>query len=120
MKMKYLIFVMAFILVTGIVMAGDVEKKEAVKSESAQTLCPVMGNEINKDVYVDHEGHRVYFCCEPCIEKFKADPDKYLKSMKSQGIKLEEVHKKGCGSGGCKGSACKHDACADGKCKCKS
>ena len=85
MKMKYLVFILEFVLVAGIVMAGDVEKKEVVKDESTQTVCPVMGNKINKDVYVDHEGHRVYFCCEPCIEKFKADPDKYLKSMKSQG-----------------------------------
>jgi P-type Cu+ transporter len=26
-----------------------------------------------------HEGKNYYFCCAPCVEKFKADPPKYLK-----------------------------------------
>lgn len=57
----------------------------------AQTLCPVMGGEINKEVYTDHNGMRIYFCCPGCDAEFKADPDKYLKQMKAEGVVPEKV-----------------------------
>ncbi len=42
---------------------------------------PVCGMNVNpataKHVY-DHAGKNYYFCCAPCVEKFKADPAKYL------------------------------------------
>ena len=43
-----------------------------------QTLCPVMGGAINKDIFVEHQGKKVYFCCPGCIEQFEAEPEKYL------------------------------------------
>ncbi|MHC4760307.1 MAG: YHS domain-containing protein [Planctomycetota bacterium] len=43
-----------------------------------QTLCPVMGNPINKEVFIEYKGKKVYFCCPGCDEKFTADPEKYL------------------------------------------
>ncbi len=48
---------------------------------SEQTNCPVMDGEIDKDVYVDHMGKRVYFCCEMCIAKFNEEPGKYMKKL---------------------------------------
>jgi YHS domain-containing protein len=53
-----------------------------------QTKCPVMGGLINKNLYADHEGNRVYFCCPPCLKEFKKNPDPYVKKMKEQGITL--------------------------------
>src|SRR5258708_17622239 len=42
---------------------------------------PVCGMNVNpataKYVY-DHAGQNYYFCCAPCVEKFKTDPSKYL------------------------------------------
>ena len=42
---------------------------------------PVCGMNVNpataKHVY-PHSGKNYYFCCAPCLEKFKADPPKYL------------------------------------------
>ncbi|MFZ0420882.1 MAG: heavy metal translocating P-type ATPase [Candidatus Sulfotelmatobacter sp.] len=42
---------------------------------------PVCGMNVNpataKHIY-GHGGKNFYFCCAPCVEKFKADPDKYL------------------------------------------
>src|SRR5256885_157855 len=32
-------------------------------------------------LFVDHEGKRIYFCCNKCPEKFKRDPQKYLASL---------------------------------------
>jgi YHS domain-containing protein len=53
-----------------------------------QTTCPVMGGMINKNVYADYQGHRVYFCCPPCLKQFKKDPEKYVKKLKEQGVTL--------------------------------
>jgi len=49
--------------------------------EIAQKVCPVMGGPIDKDIYVDHEGRRVYFCCTACVDAFKQDPEKYLRKL---------------------------------------
>jgi Cu(I)/Ag(I) efflux system membrane fusion protein len=46
-----------------------------------QTVCPVMGNEIDSEVYTDCRGVRVYFCCPPCIPKFEADPQQYIPKL---------------------------------------
>ncbi len=63
----------------------------AVAESKPQTRCPVMGGEINKDIYVDVDGKRVYFCCPNCIEKFKADAAKYIQEMEAEGIALEKT-----------------------------
>jgi YHS domain-containing protein len=46
-----------------------------------QTICPVMGGKISKNVYADFEGKRVYFCCKGCIPEFNRDPAKYMKKL---------------------------------------
>ncbi len=46
-----------------------------------QTTCPVMGGEVDPDVFTDIRGVRVYFCCRPCIEKFTSDPEKYISKL---------------------------------------
>ncbi|MFC1462673.1 efflux RND transporter periplasmic adaptor subunit [Verrucomicrobiota bacterium] len=56
-----------------------------------QTKCPVMGGAINKDVYVDHGGYRVYFCCPGCDGAFKKDPDKYISKMQGEGVTLAKT-----------------------------
>ncbi len=58
--------------------------------EKTQTTCPVLDGNINKNIYVDYKGHRIYFCCKGCDTEFKKDPEKYLKKMESQGITPEK------------------------------
>ena len=65
-------------------------KKEAIHSGNAkQTLCPIMGGAINPDVFVDHKGYRIYFCCPGCDGAFNKDPNKYIETMQAEGIILE-------------------------------
>lgn len=59
----------------------DHSEQKVAQAAVEQTLCPVMGNPINKDVYVEYEGKKVYFCCPGCDEKFTADPKKYLDKL---------------------------------------
>ena len=61
------------------------------KTPNPQTHCPVMGGEVNRQVYLDHKGKRVYFCCENCMGKFKAEPEKYLKKLEDEGVDLEDT-----------------------------
>ena len=56
-----------------------------------QTTCPVMGGKINTKIYADHEGKRVYFCCEACPAQFKKDPKKYLAKLKEMDQEPEEI-----------------------------
>ncbi|MBN2064179.1 MAG: efflux RND transporter periplasmic adaptor subunit [Sedimentisphaerales bacterium] len=46
-----------------------------------QMFCPVMGNPIDKKVFVIYKGQKVYFCCPGCDKKFKEDPEKYLDKL---------------------------------------
>jgi YHS domain-containing protein len=55
----------------------------------AQTTCPVLGGTIDKNVYVDYNGKRIYFCCTGCDTEFKKDPEKYMKKLEEQGVTLE-------------------------------
>ncbi len=58
-----------------------------------QTTCPVMGLKIDKSLYEDYQGKRVYLCCPACPKKFKAKPDKYIKKMADEGVVLEDTPK---------------------------
>ena len=60
-------------------------------AEPNQMNCPVMGGKINKEMYADYQGKRVYFCCSGCVEAFKKDPEKYMEKMEKQGVVLENA-----------------------------
>lgn len=66
-------------------------KSSAITESKVQTRCPVMGGVINKELYVDHDGKRIYVCCQMCINKVKSDPDNYLSKMENDGIELEDI-----------------------------
>lgn len=63
----------------------------ALAADKPQTLCPVSGDAVNKSVYVDYQGQRVYFCCDKCPAKFKADPEKYFAQFAKEGIVPENI-----------------------------
>jgi YHS domain-containing protein len=46
-----------------------------------QTTCPVMGGPIDKSIFIEYQGKRVYFCCAACVETFKANPEKYISKL---------------------------------------
>ncbi len=60
-------------------------------NQVSQTICPVMEGKINKDIYIDYNLERIYFCCKGCIGEFKKNPEKYIKKLKDQGITLEKA-----------------------------
>ena len=82
--MKKFIMSIAVLLIFSLTLAGSAFAKE-------QANCPVMGGKVNKEIYADHDGKRVYFCCAMCIDTFKKDPAKYLKKMEDEGVSLEKA-----------------------------
>jgi len=46
-----------------------------------QTICPVMGGKIDRSIYTEYKGQKVYFCCAGCEKKFLANPEKYVSKL---------------------------------------
>src|SRR3972149_1469438 len=62
--------------------AAGAQAMAAAVAAIAQTTCPVMdGNPIDKNVFTEYKGQKVYFCCPACIDKFKAEPEKYAANL---------------------------------------
>ncbi len=75
------------ILCLGIILAliGCTQTSEPVVVKSYQlNVCIVSGNDLGSMggvVKIVHEGQEVKFCCEPCIEKFNAETEKFLAKL---------------------------------------
>ena len=88
MKNQLITVILALVLAVSVAGAGwaaappMMERPLAGKSQIA---CPVQGGPINKELYTDYKGQRVYFCCPACINIFKKDPEKFLKKMEREG-----------------------------------
>ncbi len=103
-KKKHLVFAVLFV---GLIMLNGCKKSEPAPSETSadtmqemqehaammsesvkevvsaieQTTCPVMGGAINKAIFAEYKGKKVYLCCSPCKEKFEAEPEKYIAKL---------------------------------------
>jgi Cu+-exporting ATPase len=52
---------------------------------TANGRCPVLGPVVEKaGGFVEYQGERIGFCCESCIEKFRADPERYMAPMRAE------------------------------------
>ena len=54
---------------------------DAATAAAVQTTCPVMGNSIDRNVYVEYKGKKVYFCCAACRAEFAENPEKYVNKL---------------------------------------
>ena len=70
---------------TGTMQGMQGHEPAAVTTEAAaaveQTICPIMGGAINKDIFTEYKGRKVYFCCPECKTKFEAEPEKYIAKL---------------------------------------
>ncbi len=70
-------------------MSQEMAQQEAVAAETAtqvvaaaeQTNCPIMDAPIDKNIFVEYKGKKVYFCCKGCETKFMQDPEKYIAKL---------------------------------------
>lgn len=82
---------LVFMVILAALTAGAVAPQAALAA--AQTTCPVMGGNLDKNIFADYKGQRVYFCCKGCDAQFNQDPEKYLKKLKDQGVTLQAAPK---------------------------
>ncbi len=57
------------------------EQQLQMNKTGEQTLCPVMGGPINKEVFIEYKDKKVYFCCGGCDDVFLKDPEKYMDKL---------------------------------------
>ncbi|MGD9015555.1 MAG: YHS domain-containing protein [Candidatus Omnitrophota bacterium] len=64
--------------------ALGVDKPETAEAGVVNTVCPVMGNKIDKDTpyTVEYNGKIIGFCSAECMDMFQAEPEKYLDNLK--------------------------------------
>ncbi len=92
MKRGMITVILAMVLAfSAIGWAAEPPMMEKTQAGKTQAACPVLGNKVNKDLYVDYKGQRIYFCCPQCIPVFQKDPEKYLQKMREQGVYPEPI-----------------------------
>ena len=50
-------------------------------ASTEQTTCPVMGGAIDKAIFTEYQGKKVYFCCPTCKLEFEKNPEKYIAKL---------------------------------------
>lgn len=87
---------LAVILAAALVTAGCSKQEDTTPAKDtaapaatqtaqiAQKICPIMGDAIDKNMYTDYQGRRIYFCCAKCKAKFSTQPDQYLAKLDAQ------------------------------------
>lgn len=78
-------------------------KASLAASYTYQTKCPVSGERIDTGSATTlPTGETIYFCCDGCIKKLLAEPEKYAENLAKQGMpinpaKIKEAQKSGQG-----------------------
>lgn len=62
-------------------MAMMAEQVKEMASAVEQTTCPIMDSPIDKALFIEYKGKKVYFCCPMCEDKFNKEPEKYIAKL---------------------------------------
>ena len=92
-RVTLLASVLVALMAVGAVSAKDAaaEAPATAQTVKKQTNCPVMGGEVNKKLFVDAQGKRIYVCCKGCIAAVKKDPAKYIAQLEKEGVTLDKA-----------------------------
>jgi hypothetical protein len=82
---------LAVVLVLWATAASAADEKAPAPAAKPQTKCPITGNPIDKTLFVDAEGYRIYLCCKGCIDKVTADPKAAIEKIKANGEEPAKV-----------------------------
>ena len=67
----------------------DEMKATGIQLYRLQTHCPIMDFPINRDLYHDHDGQRIYICCPGCMDEVKERADEIIAEQRAKGIVFE-------------------------------
>lgn len=67
------------------------EKKVVVEDgKPFNTICPVSREEIDENITHEYNGKVYALCCNSCLRKFKADPEKYASRLSEDGKSIKK------------------------------
>ena len=93
--MNRLILILCCVLTASVALAADTPADETpaavVVHAGTQTHCPIGGGEVDHDVFIDHQGQRVYFCCPGCEKSYVKDPEASLAKIAAKGQTVASV-----------------------------
>jgi YHS domain-containing protein len=89
--MRKTLIITIIMATAGFFVAALPTERAIAKAVKAQTICPVMGDPINKKYFIDYKGYRIYFCCASCPDDFRKNPEKYMKKLRESGVTLEKA-----------------------------
>ncbi|MGA1980217.1 MAG: YHS domain-containing protein [Sedimentisphaerales bacterium] len=85
------IILLTAVVVIGLGLTGCKKKEQpapakpkaaaSAATEVEQTVCPVTGEKIDKNIFTEYKGKKVYFCMESCKTAFEKDPGKYISKL---------------------------------------
>jgi len=62
------------------------DKSGQVSDDKAfNTICPVSTEDVDQEITYKYNGKTYALCCNKCLKKFKADPEKYSKRLSEDG-----------------------------------
>ena len=88
MKTTALLFVAA-LFVAAFVSVNAQEQKGGMDSCCAPEV--KVKKEIDTKLFIDIKGKRIYTCCQECLDKIKADPEKFIKDIEDGGVKFDSL-----------------------------
>ena len=59
--------------------------KTIAEGKAFNSVCPVTGEDADKEITYTYNGKTYSFCCKKCLKKFKADPEKYSSNISDDG-----------------------------------
>lgn len=67
--------IFGLIIIVAMAIYGIVLAQQTVLTEPR---CLVTGQPVDKEIFVDYQGERIYFSSETSLKRFKDDPEPYL------------------------------------------
>jgi YHS domain-containing protein len=74
--------------------AQNAAQKIPASSLKPQYSCPVTGDSIDKKLFYDYKGKRIYVCCAGCKADVTKDPEKYIRKLAEMGEAVEVIGSK--------------------------
>lgn len=53
------------------------QRKTLADRDKVQVTCPVSGESIDPKAFVEHDGKKVFLCCDRCAKKYRKNPGEY-------------------------------------------
>jgi YHS domain-containing protein len=89
MRVSAFLFSVGLVVVLAVAIFAQSGMAGNAPTKVPQTLCPLMGEKINRSIYADYQGKRVYFCCKSCLDEFAKAPANTVKQVEGKGIILD-------------------------------